>query len=519
MNEKNYAPGQWTPLQLTFVALSLVAAIILGTFAILWQINTFSMQLTMKGDREITLEYGEEYVEPGAEAIFQGSIFMKDPTPVEVIIEGAPDTTTVGTYQVTYTSSRIVESLFGAVEAKDTRLRTIHVVDTQLPEITLVSDPEVFTFPGQTYEEEGFTAFDDYDGDITDKVIRTDDGVNVTYRVSDSSGNTVEAVREIIYNDPIPPELNLEGKAVITLEVGQSYTEPGYSANDNCDGDLTEKVVVTGTVDASKVGSYIINYSVLDTYENEATAQRTVNVIKPETKPTTAPTESNKATTSTKPTESTTEKVNVSGIGGVIYLTFDDGPGTETPRLLEILAKYNAKATFFVVNTPFASTISQIAEGGHALAMHSATHDFASIYSSDEAYFADLEKIESVIEQYAGYRPSMLRFPGGASNTVSKKYSAGIMTRLTQEVTDRGYVYFDWNVDSDDAGSARTAEEVYNNVIKGCYNRTSSIVLMHDIRSYTIDAIEDILIWGQTYGYTFEALTMDTPPVQHKTNN
>ena len=227
--------------------------------------------------------------------------------------------------------------------------------------------------------------------------------------------------------------------------------------------------------------------------------------------PTTAPTEPT--------TEAPTEEPTIPPVGGVIYLTFDDGPGTETPRLLEILARYNAKATFFVVNTPFASTISQIAEGGHALAMHSATHDFASIYSSDEAYFADLEKIESVIEQYAGYRPSMLRFPGGASNTVSKKYSAGIMTRLTQEVTDRGYVYFDWNVDSDDAGSARTAEEVYNNVIKGCYNRTSSIVLMHDIRSYTIDAIEDILIWGQTYGYTFEALTMDTPPVQHKTNN
>ena len=519
MNEKNYAPGQWTPLQLTFVALSLVAAIILGTFAILWQINTFSMQLTMKGDREITLEYGEEYVEPGAEAIFQGSIFMKDPTPVEVIIEGAPDTTTVGTYQVTYTSSRIVESLFGAVEAKDTRLRTIHVVDTQLPEITLVSDPEVFTFPGQTYEEEGFTAFDDYDGDITDKVIRTDDGVNVTYRVSDSSGNTVEAVREIIYNDPIPPELNLEGKAVITLEVGQSYTEPGYSANDNCDGDLTEKVVVTGTVDASKVGSYTISYSVLDTYENEATAQRTVNVIKPETKPTTAPTESNKATTSTKPTESTTEKVNVSGIGGVIYLTFDDGPSYYTPKLLDILAKYNVKATFFVVNTDYIGTISRIHSEGHTVAMHTATHNFKQVYANETAYFNDLGIIQSQIKKYCGFTSTLVRFPGGSSNTVSKNYNKGIMTRLTAELDKKGYTYFDWNVDSDDAGSARTATTVYNNVVTGCASRKTSVVLMHDIKGYSVNAVEDIIRWGLDNGYTFKALTASSPTFHHRLNN
>ena len=152
MNEKRNRPGQWTPLQLTFVALSMVAAIILGTFAILWQINTFSMKMTLNGPQEITLEYGEEYVEEGAESIFQGSIFMKDPSAVEVIIDGTPDTDTVGTYYVTYTSSRMVESLFGSVETRDTLRRTIHVVDTQVPQITLVSDPDVFTFPGQTYE-------------------------------------------------------------------------------------------------------------------------------------------------------------------------------------------------------------------------------------------------------------------------------------------------------------------------------------------------------------------------------
>lgn len=231
---------------------------------------------------------------------------------------------------------------------------------------------------------------------------------------------------------------------------------------------------------------------------------------------TTAPTE---AETEPPTTEPPTEEPTIAPAGGVIYLTFDDGPGSETPRLLEILDKYNAKATFFVVNTPFASTITQISNAGHGLAMHTASHDFKKVYSSEEGYFEDLEKIESVIEQYAGYRPNLIRFPGGSSNQVSKKYCAGIMTTLTQSVEEKGYVYHDWNVDSCDAGGANTAEEVYQNVIEGCRTREYSVVLMHDIWSYTIDAIEDILIWGQENGYTFEALTTDTRAVHHTVKN
>ena len=242
----------------------------------------------------------------------------------------------------------------------------------------------------------------------------------------------------------------------------------------------------------------------------------TMPVTEPATEPVTqAPTE--------PPTEELTEPITeaptIPPVGGVIYLTFDDGPGAQTPRLLEILEKYDAKATFFVVNTPFASTIADIAAAGHTLAMHTATHDFAKVYSSEWAYFEDLEQIEGVIEEYAGYRPNMLRFPGGGSNTISKKYCPGIMTTLTQQVQEKGYLYYDWNVDSDDAGSARTAQEVYDNVIRGCTSRESSIVLMHDIKSYTIDAIEDILVWGQAHGYTFEALTEDVPQLHHTVKN
>ena len=538
MSQQENKPRQWSTVQLTLAAVAMVAAVVLGAFAILWQINTFTLSLSLNGDKEITIEYGDTYEEQGAKAMFHGSIFLKEPEEVEVKIQGDVDVTTVGTYHITYTATRSVESLFGNAEARETARRTIHVVDTVAPEISLVTDPETFTFPNQTYQEEGFTATDNYDGDITANVIRTDDGVNVTYTVTDSSGNTTEVVREIVYDDPVPPELNLEGKAVMSLEIGTEYVEPGYTANDNCDGDITDKVEVNGEVNSKKTGTYTLTYSVKDTYENEATAERTVEVVEPETEPETeTKKENNKESTketkksdkktnkdkkdnkSEKATESTTGKVNIKGNGGTIYLTFDDGPSSHTTRLLDILDKYDVKATFFVVNTGKIDTIARIHEEGHVVAMHTATHDFEEVYASTDAYFSDLKKIQSQIKKYCGFTSKLLRFPGGGSNTISKNYCEGIMTELTEMVEEKGYTYFDWNVDSDDAGSARTATAVYNNVVTGCAERKTSVVLMHDIKGYTVDAIEDIIKWGLDNGYTFKVLTASSPTFHHRVQN
>jgi peptidoglycan/xylan/chitin deacetylase (PgdA/CDA1 family) len=93
------------------------------------------------------------------------------------------------------------------------------------------------------------------------------------------------------------------------------------------------------------------------------------------------------------------------------------------------------------------------------------------------------------------------------------------MTRLTKAVQQKGFVYFDWNVDSNDAGGATTATAVYNNVVKGCKNLKTSVVLMHDIKKYTVDAIEDILKWGIANGYTFAALDENSPTMHHGVNN
>ena len=204
--------------------------------------------------------------------------------------------------------------------------------------------------------------------------------------------------------------------------------------------------------------------------------------------------------------------------GKIIYLTFDDGPSKHTEKLLRILKEYNVKATFFVTKTGYSHLIDDIVDQGHAIAAHAYNHDYNEIYASEEAYFGDLQKILNLIKSESGADTKLIRFPGGSSNTASR-FNEGIMSYLTNEVVNRGYRYFDWNVDSNDAGGAKTAEKVYENVINGVQGRRVSIVLQHDTKSYSVDAVEKIIIWGLENGYTFLPLKGDSPTAAHDVRN
>ena len=203
----------------------------------------------------------------------------------------------------------------------------------------------------------------------------------------------------------------------------------------------------------------------------------------------------------------------------VIYLTFDDGPSGHTPRLLEILAKYNVKATFFVVGSANTAYLDDIVNQGHSIAAHTYSHDYSEIYASEEAYFKDLNKVRQLIYDKTGTWTTLIRFPGGSSNSVSRHYCLGIMSQLTKAVEAQGLQYFDWNVDSKDAGGAKTADEVFSNVIAGVQKHNVSVVLQHDIHGYSVDAVERIIQWGLANGYTFLPLTSTSPNAHHGVNN
>lgn len=200
----------------------------------------------------------------------------------------------------------------------------------------------------------------------------------------------------------------------------------------------------------------------------------------------------------------------------VIYLTFDDGPGPYTEKLLEVLDKYNVKATFFVVNKPnYNYLITKEYEAGHSIGVHAYKHTYSKVYASDEAFFEDFNDMNEVVKTYTGSYTNLLRFPGGSSNTVSKNYSKGIMSRLTKAVEAMGLHYFDWNVTSGDAGETTDTDEVYKNVIKGVKNRRASIVLQHDTKGFSVAAVERIILWGLENGYTFLPLNENSPGAHH----
>ena len=491
-------------LLFALIGIILLGLICAGVRAYVVHNNEYIVDIAMYGDENIVLEYGATYDEPGAGAVGYGTLLKKDPTELEVHTDSQVDATKLGTYQVIYSAA------FEGTEA--TATRTVEVVDTAVPEITLISDPEHFTFPNQSYDEEGYTAFDNYDGDLTGKVTAVEQDGKVIYTVTDTSGNVTTVERIIRYDDPVPPELTLKGETRITITEGNAWKDPGYLASDNVDGDLTGQVTVSGTVDHNKPGTYKVTYEVKDQYENYVKAERTV-IVKAKPQPQANPQPGTQGSAS--------QDENAGVQGKVIYLTFDDGPSKYTPKLLNILAKYNVKATFFVCNTGNMDLLDDIVNGGHTLALHSKTHKYESIYASESAFYDDLYAIQNIVEKYSGVKSFIMRFPGGGSNSISKKICPGIMSKLTQSVQEKGFTYFDWNIDSKDAGGAKTADEVAKNVINGISKskRKSLVVLQHDIKGYSVDAVEQILAWGLANGFTFKALTQSSPVCHHNVNN
>ena len=479
-------PGKIWPIVLIIVTILVFVAV--SAFFLLFVLNRFELQIFLRGEEYVEIPVGRTYEESGAEARLVGSHFFRDgiPLDVEVRSNGSVDSSLPGEYEIYY------GAMFRNMSAS--RQRFVRVVDLNPPRITLISDPDAYTIPGEPYREEGFSAWDDCDGDITTSVVREEKDGFVTYTVWDLGGNRTSVTRKIRYFDPIPPQITLLGETTVYAEAGENYAEPGWTAQDNVDGDLSARVEVSYTVDRYLAGSYTVTYLVKDSEGNTATAERTV-VVQAKGSP------------------------NVEMPSGrVIYLTFDDGPGPYTRELLDILDQYDAKATFFLVNTDHADLIKDIADAGHAIGIHSMTHDYKEVYASPEAFFHDLLSMQQLIREKAGVETYLMRFPGGSSNTVSR-FNPGIMTYLTQAVEDNGFCYFDWNVDSDDAGGAKNKEDVYDNVVSGLKNRKSAIVLMHDVKEYSVEALEEILKWGKENGYEFRSLDMTSPRAHHGVNN
>ena len=195
-----------------------------------------------------------------------------------------------------------------------------------------------------------------------------------------------------------------------------------------------------------------------------------------------------------------------------VCLTFDDGPSKTTPDVLAALNAAGVHGTFFVVatdyNEKYLPLLTEAAAAGHQIALHSASHEYSDIYQSSDAYWEDIALLKERIAPYVDVESiRYLRFPGGSTNTVSRRYGGkGLMKQLKAEVEQKGLQWVDWNVCAEDAvGGHPSADTIYRNVVHETGEQTHCVVLMHDSSSThtTAEALPDIIQWYADNGYTF----------------
>ena len=196
-----------------------------------------------------------------------------------------------------------------------------------------------------------------------------------------------------------------------------------------------------------------------------------------------------------------------------VYLTFDDGPSKNTGKVLDVLKKYDVKATFFVIGKDMTEEgigyLKRAVKEGHAIGMHTYCHDYKKIYASVGDFLADYDKLRQELTELLGFAPNIFRFPGGSYCS----YGKNIRKELMEEMTRRGYSYYDWNVSAEDSIGTVTAYSIRKNIFPRVYEVSSPVILMHDssINCLTAELLPEIIEKLQAEGYTFETLKAREP--------
>ncbi len=230
-----------------------------------------------------------------------------------------------------------------------------------------------------------------------------------------------------------------------------------------------------------------------------------------EVKTTKAPKKASTAEPTIKPTDDTTTKK--------VYLTFDDGPGSQTRKILDILKKNHVKATFFVTGKEDASSkkiYQRIVKEGHTLAMHSYSHIQDVIYDSKEAFEKDLKQINRCLYEATGVHTKFYRFPGGSSTQNTSLPIQNFIDVLKKN----HYLYLDWNVISPDINNANaTKEQVVTGVMQGVDAYDTAVVLMYDVadKPMTVKALPSII--KQIKAKNYELLPVDESMILVQHNN
>lgn len=198
----------------------------------------------------------------------------------------------------------------------------------------------------------------------------------------------------------------------------------------------------------------------------------------------------------------------------VIYLTFDDGPSEYTQEILDILDKYDVKATFFVTadHESCLPLIKEEMDRGHSVGLHAYLHKnyLAKVYNS---YLLAIERINQIVYEQTGKESNILRFPGGSSNTLAPEK----MSNLIDTLTEHGFKYYDWDLDSNDSKDDATKETVLASMKNGVLeSKNYSMILCHDVYRHTVEAVDEFIPWALENNFVFKPIDDAAPEVHHK---
>ena len=370
------------------------------------------------------------------------------------------------------------------------RTLTVSVVDTTPPQFDIVKqkvalnqtiDPQhlVKNIKDETQTTVSFKEDYKFDkvGEKTIQVVVEDEGHN----------QTEKSVEVEVVEDKSAPEMTIQRTMIVKGD--KNGLESLVQVSDSVDLD-PQLEIKQDNFDINKIGTYNVTFIAKDASGNENRKNEEIKVISEED-----------------------EKV--------VYLTFDDGPSQNTAKVLEILNQYNCKASFFItgMDEPYRKYIKIAHDQGHTIGLHTYTHKYSKVYASVDAYFDDLDKVGAVAKEYLGYVPKYIRFPGGSSNTISRKYKKGIMSELTKKVEEKGYIYYDWNAENGDGFSNISKKEMLRRAT--LCDDTKIMLLMHDAgaKKATVEILPEVIEYYQKKGYVFKAIDDSSfVPHQHVNN-
>lgn len=446
------------------ILISVIVMLIIIMISITY--NTFP-RLQLNGKKNMVISYRDKYQEPGVIIKNANDNYLS-----KIIIDSNIDDDTIGNYYVDYSLKMGIRQLHVR--------RNIKVIDEIAPVIKLKGDQIIEISINEEYKEPGYKATDEYDGNLTDRVevIGVVDNKNygeyaIKYKVTDNSNNTVEVNRIVKVIDEIAPkiECNAEYSA---FKIG-SENIIGCKAIDNFDGDITEKIKISGDYDTNKKGIYTVEYSAEDDAGNKTKINHNIIIYEEIENP-------------------------------VAYITFNEETNELAEQVLQLLKENSIKATFFVSqqDNDNYQYLNKIIEEGHELGIYGYYNN--QQYKDLSTFKEYFEAMQQLIYNKTGENTKIYRFNGGSN---SKYLNNNEFKKIKKYLDERGLTYYDWNIDAEYTTSlAITSKEIEENIINQLFqNKEKEIIISFKVKQDTIDVLHETIKILKEMNYSFDIIS------------